>query len=266
VRRAQITEDRPWALWAGGVGVTFGGLRALHDVSVGVAPGEIVGLIGPNGAGKTTLLDRLGGYLPGRGAIWLGDVELTGLPPHRRAAAGLGRSFQDARLFDTMTVRQTLALAGARLGERDGDLGTRIGELIELVGLEGYRDKFVRELSTGTRRMVDIAGIMLQRPLVVLLDEPSSGIAQRETEALGPVLARIRDITGCAMLVVEHDMPLLLGLADRVYALEVGQVIAEDIPARIVEHPEVVRSYLGDDLTAIHRSGAGAAAGTDPGR
>jgi branched-chain amino acid transport system ATP-binding protein len=128
--------------------------------------------------------------------------------------------------------------------------------MIELVGLGAYRDKFIRELSTGTRRMADIAGILLQRPLVVLLDEPSSGIAQRETEALGPVLRQVRDVTGCAMLIIEHDMPLLLGLADRVYALEVGQVIAEDTPELIVEHPEVVRSYLGDDLAAINRSGA----------
>jgi branched-chain amino acid transport system ATP-binding protein len=258
-RRAAITDERPWALWAGGVGITFGGLRALHDVTIGVSPGEIVGLIGPNGAGKTTLLDCLSGYLPGVGRAWLGDVEITGMAPHLRARAGLARSFQDAKLFDTLTVQQTLELAGSRLGDAAATRA-RIGEMIELVGLGAYRDKFIRELSTGTRRMADIAGILLQRPLVVLLDEPSSGIAQRETEALGPVLRQVRDVTGCAMLIIEHDMPLLLGLADRVYALEVGQVIAEDTPERIVEHPEVVRSYLGDDLVAINRSGALAAA------
>jgi len=256
VQRGRVTDDRPWALWASRTGITFGGLRALDDVTVGIMPGEIVGLIGPNGAGKTTLLDCLSGHLNGQGRVWVGDVEVTGLPPHKRAHAGLGRSFQDARLFDTLTVRQTLRLAGARLGLPDSDITARIGELIELVGLQAYREKFIRELSTGTRRMVDIAGIMLQRPVVVLLDEPSSGIAQRETEALGPVLRQIRDATGCAMLVIEHDMPLLLGLADRVYALEVGRVIAEDTPSQIVGHPEVVRSYLGDDLTAINRSGA----------
>src|SRR5205807_2329844 len=115
--------------------------------------------------------------------------------------------------------------------------------------------KLVRELSTGTRRIVDLGCLLVQRPAVVLFDEPSSGIAQREAEALGPLLLAIRERTGAALVVIEHDMPLLFGIAERVYALETGRVIAEGRPDEVVHHPEVVRSYLGDDLAAINRSG-----------
>ena len=260
------------ALTARGLGISFGGLRALHDVDLEVAPREIVGLIGPNGAGKTTLLDCVSGFLPCDGRLWLGDVEITKLAPHQRAAAGLGRSFQDARLFPTLTVADAvrvstqgargqvpavatiLDLPATRRRERAG--AEQANALIEQFGLGAYRDKLVRELSTGTRRIVDLACVVAQRPAVVLLDEPSSGIAQRETEALGPLLLRIRDLTDCALLVIEHDMPLLLGIADRVYALETGEVVTSGPPQEVVHHPEVVRSYLGDDLAAIHRSGA----------
>jgi branched-chain amino acid transport system ATP-binding protein len=129
-------------------------------------------------------------------------------------------------------------------------------ELIDLFALGGFRDKLVRELSTGTRRIVDIACVLTQGPSVVMLDEPSSGIAQREAEALGPLLRQVRDGTGCALLLIEHDMPLLLGLAERVYALETGRVIAEGGPGEVVHHPEVILSYLGADPAAIRRSGA----------
>ena len=260
------------ALTATHLGISFGGVRALHRVDLEVAPGEIVGLIGPNGAGKTTLLDCVSGFLPSQGRLWLGEREITALAPHQRAAAGLGRSFQDARLFPTLTVLDAvrvslqpdrasggalsslLGLRAARARERNAE--ERALELIEQFGLSGYRDKLARELSTGTRRIVDLACVVAQQPSVVLLDEPSSGIAQRETEALGPLLLQIRDLTGCALLVVEHDMPLLLRVADRVYALETGEVVTSGPPDEVVHHPEVIRSYLGDDLAAIHRSGS----------
>ena len=125
-----------------------------------------------------------------------------------------------------------------------------------MMGLSAYSSKFVRELSTGTRRIVDLGCLLIQRPSVILFDEPSSGIAQKEAEALGPLLKAIRDETGASLLVIEHDMPLLLGIADRLYALETGRVIAEGQPSDVVRDPAVVRSYLGDDLAAINRSGA----------
>ncbi len=256
--------------------MSFGGLRALHRVDIHVEPGEIVGILGPNGAGKTTLFDCLSGFVQAEGQVWVGEVEVTDKPPHERAAAGLGRSFQDARLFHTMTVLDTLRIASelrmrhadsmssllslpnSRAAERHA---TRLAlELVELMALGAYRDKLIKELSTGTRRIVDLACVLIQRPSIVLLDEPSSGIAQRETEALGPLLVSLRDRIGCALLVIEHDMPLLLSIAQRVYALETGVVIASGDPKSVVNHPEVVRSYLGDDPAAIERSGATAKA------
>jgi branched-chain amino acid transport system ATP-binding protein len=260
------------ALTVEGVGIAFGGVRALSGVSLHVGPREIVGVIGPNGAGKTTLFDCVSGHLDCTGRVRLGDRDLTGMAPHRRAAAGLGRSYQDARLYPSMTVLDTLRTASELTLRRDslwarvpGTPASRRAEaaavrtaedMVELMGLQAYAAKFVRELSTGTRRIVDLGCLLIQRPTVILFDEPSSGIAQREAEALGPLLGRIRDETGAAILLIEHDMPLLLGISDRLYALETGRVITSGRPADVVRDPRVVASYLGDDAAAINRSGA----------
>jgi branched-chain amino acid transport system ATP-binding protein len=263
------------ALDARGVGISFGGVRALDGVDIVVQPGEIVGLIGPNGAGKTTFFDCVSGLIPGEGQVLVAGRDVSGLPAHERARAGLGRSFQDARLFASMSVIDVLTVAAERHQSRSpGVMKTLLGfgaeaeaaarstaaQVVETFGLQAYRDKLVGELSTGTRRVVDLAGILVQRPSVVLLDEPSSGLAQREAEALVPLLQRVRADLGCALVVIEHDMPLLLGIAERLYALETGRVVAQGLPDDVVRDPEVVRSYLGDDPAAIARSGTKAAA------
>jgi branched-chain amino acid transport system ATP-binding protein len=134
-------------------------------------------------------------------------------------------------------------------------MAARVEELIELMGLGAFREKLISELSTGTRRIVDLACIMGQDPSVLLLDEPSSGVAQKETEALGPLLVRVREHTGCSILVVEHDMPLLASICDEMIALELGAVIARGTPDEVLEHPRVIESYLGTDEAAITRSG-----------
>jgi branched-chain amino acid transport system ATP-binding protein len=259
-------------LEATGIAVSFGGVRALQGVDLRVDAGEIVGIIGANGAGKTTLFDCLSGITACSGRIVLDGVDVTTAPVHERARAGLGRSFQDARLFHSMTVLDTLrtaserhrpagsSLLGTLLGGRaaregEAEATVRAEELVDVFGLGGYRDKLVGELSTGTRRIIDLACLLIQRPKVVLLDEPSSGIAQRETEALAPLLVRVRDELGCGLVLIEHDMPLVLSLATRLYALETGRVIAEGAPEAVVRDPNVVRSYLGDDPDAINRSG-----------
>jgi ABC-type branched-subunit amino acid transport system ATPase component/MFS family permease len=266
-------ENDAAALELVGVTRSFGGIRAVDDVSLSLAPGEIVGIIGPNGAGKTTLFDLVSGFIPvDGGTIRLGGRDIAHLPPDRRARQGLGRSFQDARLFPAMTVEQCIAVALDRWVEVRGpfqpalylpaaydaefEVDERVDELVELLGLEDYRTKFVHELSTGTRRMVDLACLVAQRPSVVLLDEPSSGIAQRETEALGPVLLRMREQLGASLLIIEHDMPLVTAVSDRLVALELGRTIAEGPPDEVLHHPAVVASYLGTTESVVHRSGA----------
>jgi branched-chain amino acid transport system ATP-binding protein len=267
-----VNGARKAVLSARGVGIAFDGLRVLDGVDLDVGAGEIVGLIGPNGAGKTTLFDCLCGFLAGEGRVEVDGVDVSRLDPARRAAAGLGRSFQDARLYHSLSVVDTLRVAAELAVSRAGVVSSMLGlprsrraeseatrlalEQVAAVGLDGYRDKLVGELSTGTRRIVDLAGLLLQQPKIVLLDEPSSGIAQREVEALRPLLLAVRERTGCAILLIEHDMPLLLGIADRVYALETGRVVTEGPPDVVVHHPEVIRSYLGADPAAIARSGS----------
>jgi ABC-type branched-subunit amino acid transport system ATPase component/predicted MFS family arabinose efflux permease len=252
--------------------VRFGGIRAVDAVSLSVAPGEILGLVGPNGAGKTTLFDLVSGFLrPSDGRILLGDTDVTRLGPDARARQGLGRSFQDARLFPAMTVEEAIAVSLERFVEvrdpfnaalrmpahhdSEARVRARVDELIELLGIESFRSKFVRELSTGSRRVVDLACVVAHRPSVVLLDEPSSGIAQREAEALGPLVLRIRDALGASLLVIEHDMPLVTSVADRMVALDQGRVIAEGPPQEVLVHPDVVTSYLGNTQAVIARSG-----------
>ncbi|HEY3140932.1 MAG TPA: ATP-binding cassette domain-containing protein [Acidimicrobiales bacterium] len=255
-----------------GVTVSFGGIRALDDVAMAVEPGEIVGIIGPNGAGKTTLFDVISGVTRAeRGLVLLDGVDVARLPTDERARGGLGRSFQDARLYPALTVEETLAVALDRwqpvkdpfraalrlpVAGLEAEVEERVDELIALLGLEQFRDKFTHELSTGSRRIVDLACVLAHHPSVVLLDEPSSGIAQREAEALGPLLRRVRDVLGATMIVIEHDMSLIASVADRLVALDQGQVIAAGSAQEVLHHPAVVASYLGSSQAAIQRSGA----------
>jgi ABC-type branched-subunit amino acid transport system ATPase component/MFS family permease len=261
------------------VSVSFGGLRAVDSVRLRVARGEIVGLIGQNGAGKTTLLDLLSGFnAADEGRVLLDGVDVTSMPVDGRARHGLGRSFQDARLFPGLTVEETVKVAlESQLIVRDAFnamlrtppqidsewvAAERAQELLEQLGLIDYRDKLIGELSTGSRRVVDLACVIGHRPKVLLLDEPSSGIAQRETEALAPLLMKIRQEIGCAMVVVEHDMPLISSVADRLVAMETGRVLAEGTPAETLSNPAVIASYLGTSQELISRSGAATAAST----
>ncbi|HVW79967.1 MAG TPA: ATP-binding cassette domain-containing protein [Mycobacteriales bacterium] len=269
-------EAKPDVLRVTDLSISFGGVRAVDSVSFTLGEGEIVGLIGPNGAGKTTVFDLVSGFLPpNSGRVWFAGQDVTSAGPDSRGRLGLGRSFQDARIFPSLSVAENIATALERHLEIHDHLAAALGmpdvaqlerhiawtvsDLVELLALGAYRDKLVRELSTGTRRMVDIAMSLAYDPVVLLLDEPSSGIAQRETEALGPMLLRIRDEAGCSLLVIEHDMPLICAVSDRLLALEQGHVIATGRPQEVLSDPHVVASYLGTNEATRNRSGAIAA-------
>ena len=246
---------------------TFGGVKALDGVEFDVAEGSITGVIGPNGAGKTTLFDCVSGFqVPDRGSIrlHLGDgssAELVDRAAWERAGLGVGRTFQNARLFRSMPLREILrtvqhdamrrsgffrsvvGTAGARADE--SQVAVRADAALEVVGLSDHADKPPVELSTGMLRLAELAAAVAVRPRLLILDEPASGIAQKEVEALGPLLRRVADHLGATLLVIEHDVPLIMGLADEIVAMAEGRVITVGTPAAVRRHDEVLRSYLG---------------------
>ena len=246
----------------------FAGVRAVSEVSLSVRSGETLGLIGPNGAGKTTLFELISGFLrPDEGRVTFQGVDVTSWSPEARAKRGLIRSFQDVAMFPTMTVTEALELAQERTdptrfvlsvtgwSRSDTRKRERAREIVHLMGLDSYRNTQVGELSTGTRHIAELACLIALEPSLLLLDEPSSGVAQRETEVLGDVLERVKAHLGCTLLVIEHDMPLISRLADRMVAMDLGEVIAVGSSAEVQADPHVVESYLGGDIRAIQRSG-----------
>jgi ABC-type branched-subunit amino acid transport system ATPase component/ABC-type branched-subunit amino acid transport system permease subunit len=265
------TNDDGSALRTVGLTVEFGGLVAVDNVDFHANPGEVIGLIGTNGAGKSTLLNAIGGYVPSRGQVELLGTNVSRLAPHRRARAGLGRTFQAANLFPELTVRETVQLALEARGRtsfwgsllfyppsigKERTKRSDAAELIDYLGLGRYADRFIAELSTGTRRIVELASMLAVRPRVVCLDEPTAGVAQREAEAFGPLIKRIQRELDATLIVVEHDLPLIMSISDRIYCLEAGQVIAHGAPETVRNDQLVVASYLGTDARSIQRSNA----------
>ena len=260
------------ALGVRGLSLSFGGNNALHDVSLHADHGEIVGIIGPNGAGKTTLFDVVSGFLrPDAGRVELDGVDITDRSSSARARLGLGRSFQDSRLFSGLTVRDALAVSLERFTDvsdpfnavlrlplqvrTEAAVRERVDELLDVFALTRFADNLVSELSTGSRRLVDLAAVVAHQPSVVLLDEPSSGVAQREVEAMVGLLRLVRDRLGATMLVVEHDIAFIAELADRLVAMDRGAVLASGPPLDILESPAVGEAFLGSDPLALSRSG-----------
>jgi branched-chain amino acid transport system ATP-binding protein len=265
-----------------GLSLSFGGNAALDDVSLHAGHGELVGIIGPNGAGKTTLFDVVSGFLrPDQGRVELRGVDVTDRTAATRARRGLGRSFQDSRLFSALTVRDALAVSLERFTDvadpfnamlrlpvqvrTEAAVRRRADELMEMFGLERFADNLVSELSTGSRRLVDLAAVVAHQPTVVLLDEPSSGVAQREVEAMLGLLRNVRDQLDATMLIVEHDIAFIAALADRLVAMDRGAVIASGTPADVLQSPLVGEAFLGSDPLALSRTGPGTGAGPGAG-
>ena len=256
-RRGAVLEVR-------GLVKQFGDLRAVDDVSFRVEAGETLGLIGPNGAGKTTVFELVSGYLrPQTGSVIFHGTDITALSPEARSRRGLVRSFQNASLFATMTPREIVFVACQSAAGHGFVLGgSRVERAIEdqadetlaAFGLGAVGDQPVAALSTGTRRLVELAANVALRPRLLLMDEPSAGIAQAETEALGEVIVQIREAYEVTLVVIEHDMPLLASVCDRMIALEVGRIIAQGTPAEVQADPAVVRSYLGGGPDTKERS------------
>ncbi|MFN8169884.1 MAG: ATP-binding cassette domain-containing protein [Candidatus Nanopelagicales bacterium] len=264
-----VPSDADLVLTVRGLSKSYGGVQAVRGVDLSVRRGEILGIIGPNGAGKTTVFEMVAGFVkPDTGTVALEGRDITSLSPERRARLGLVRSFQAARLFPTMTVLDTVAVAqeGSHpvrivpamvgLGRSEKKRYARAADMVELLGLTSLARRPVGELSTGTRRMVELAASLALDPTVLLLDEPAGGIAQSEGDVLVELFSGVRRELGTTLVVIEHDLPLLFRLADRLVAMELGAEIAQGSPEAVRNHPDVVRSYLGGEVAAVERSGS----------
>ena len=238
---------------------TFGGLVAIDDVSLRVAPGERRAIIGPNGAGKTTLFNLIGGALPpSAGRIFLDDREVTGLSPFRRANLGLGRTFQRNNLFLNLTCFENVRLAvqhrqgiAARCwtpAARFGAVNAETARVLERTGLADRRDEPVKALAYGQQRALEIAVALACRPTILLLDEPTAGMSPAETAEMVRLIGDLP--RGLTILIIEHDMDVVFGLADAITVLHEGRVLAEGTPAAIRDDRQVQEVYLGHDAEA----------------
>jgi branched-chain amino acid transport system ATP-binding protein len=248
------------------VSISFGGVRALDDISAAFGAGEIVGIIGPNGAGKTTLLNVICGLnTPDAGTIRLGDRLITGMKPNWIAAMGLARTFQTSQLFSGMSILENMmtglhlrgraTLFGAALQTKgmraeEAELAARAREALDFVGFANFADRPGDSLSFGQRRIIEIARTLINDPKIVLLDEPAVGLSINRVAELDQLLRRIRDEKGVTLVMIEHVIRLVMGVSDRVVVLNSGQKISEGRPEEIREDPAVIEAYLGKQVDA----------------
>ncbi len=253
-------------LRADSVAVRFAGVQALSGVSMEVGAGEVVAVIGPNGAGKTTLFNVLTGFVqPSAGAVHLRGQEVTRLAPAARARLGLGRTFQQGGLWlaesalgnvltashltvDTSTLTGWLGAGGAQR-ERECERRRMAEDILEILGLGEYRDTRTGDMPYGSRKLLELGCALVARPAVLLLDEPAAGASGEEIPRLAQVIGAIRARLGIAVVIIEHHVPLVREVADRIYVLNFGELIAEGTPDEVTSHPAVVEAYLGAGAT-----------------
>ena len=254
-----------------GVSMAFGGLHALSDLSLSVNQDEIVALIGPNGAGKSTLFNCITGiYKPTRGAMLLHApdrrlLRLNGLKPNKVTERGIARTFQNIRLFQNMTVLENVmigrhcrthagipgaVLRGPRTRKEEGRIVRDSYAILEKFNLASFVDQYAKNLPYGAQRRLEIARALATEPVMMLLDEPAAGMNPNETAELVDTIRRLKDVEGVSVLLVEHDMKLVMQLADRIYVLDYGRLIAQGTPVEIGRNPDVVKAYLGEELYA----------------
>lgn len=255
-----------------GLGISFGGLKAVNDVSFTVQPGEITSVIGPNGAGKTTLFNMISGvYQPGSGRVVLGGEDVTGMAPHLLARRGMSRTFQNLQIFQSMTVLEN-AIAGYHLQERGPVLADLFNlpssrrraaaaqagarELLARVGLDRAAEREAGNLSYGALKRLEIARALALSPKILLLDEPAAGCNAVETEEIDHLIAEVAK-SGVAILLVEHDMKMVMRISNHIVVLDHGEKIAEGDPASVSRNPAVIAAYLGTDAgtEAAHADG-----------
>lgn len=220
--------------------VAFGGVKALREVNITVAAGEVVGLIGPNGAGKTTFIDAVTGFVPSTGAIGFDGTDISPLPAHQRAQRGVVRTFQQLELYNDLSVAENIMVAGGKRGERESTAAA----LLEQFGLTGFAGSFPEDLSHGHQRLVGIARALASAPRLLLLDEPAAGLDSAESMALvDPVRQLAAD--GLGVFLIDHDVDLVFAVCDRVYVLDFGQVIDQGTPEAMSASDIVRAAYLG---------------------
>lgn len=255
-----ISGSGPARLDVEGVVVDFGGVRAVAGAGLSAEPGAIVGLIGPNGSGKTTMLDVISGLVtPQAGSVRMDGESLVEYLPEERSALGLVRSFQDCRLFPELSVEDvllltldarrpvsvvssTLQMPWARKSERAKR--TEVDQVVTSFGIDRFRRHRIAQLSTGTRRVVDLASVVLARPRLLLLDEPTAGMNETETAEMADIIAGLK-AAGQTILLIEHKLDLVMRLSDRVIAMDDGSVIASGAPEAVRTDPAVIEAYLG---------------------